>query len=147
MFDTIGRPIGRRRVKRETDEEMDERFEGADLVSMKTLQRNPRYRLYVHRTAHGLHRMTLTDRNQTLGQKEGFEGCCVREMYTWRREVMLDQVKHLNEHADPPAYCETLITDFNAADRAGPISLDATPFSRAAFVPNQPPLQAVGRSR
>ncbi len=132
---------GHRSRPRGSELDIDEKFEDAEVVVDEVLKRHPRYRLYVHRIDTGLYRMTLTDRDQIIGQKEGFEGVTVREMYTWRRQTMEEHIVLLNDHRNPPAYCTGLVTDWNALDRDGPISLDSTRYSRAAFVPNQPELR------
>ena len=132
-----------RQKRKETD--IEKMFRGAELLIDHVCRRNNRYRVYVHKNqAIGLYRITVTDRNDVIGQREGFEGRCVRELYTYQPTTNASKLSSIMGHVSPPEYCASLAMSWNCAEPGGPIALDATINNRMAHAPNQPPLAQVG---
>lgn len=136
---------GRNRLRRKKQVELAATFAGADMVRDQVC-RHRRYRIKVEKNEIGLYRATLTDRHQRVGEKPGFEGICVRELYTFQHTRMLARFSTIVSHRNPPGYCCSLVREWNCDDPFGLISLDKGPMYRDGMVPNQPPLERPRRS-
>ena len=109
---------------------------GSDLERFRLVAqcaRNPRYGLRVHEDERGLFRIVLADSDQVIPYREDGLGLAVRELYTFRRPLVTRTISVLSSIKDPPAYCDSLTTDWNRPDPDGPIYLDSSRTKKMAI--------------
>lgn len=92
--------------------------------------KNPDYTVLVHGYFLGQFRIQLTDRTLPApGAPEG-HGDIVRELCTYKPEIMEQTLAELAAAADPPSYCESKARPWNCEYPGGRIRLDNVPGDR-----------------